>query len=766
MASVSFKRGLQANLPSSNIVDGAFYLTTDTNRLYVGGANNKLELLNQSIKFYTYDEVFRENSTVPKVEGQFYYLSDKNILCTFAKTNAKPDGEWVQINPDTNQDTDTRIESITANKNITKSNNDQLVYDINITSHEWNALSNKDTEKSHSATGQLTISQNDLTSIVTNVSVGVAATETIEKDGLVLSAEGSGANSDQNVTIKGSGSVSVKKDTVNDNIFVIGATDTKYDLEAPVSNNISTIKLKPQGGGSEDVVSIEGVDQIEIATREINSIKIGHKDSGVTAQEYEATFKSGALTVPQFTVDSQGHISNAKSTQLDIPDTVHTYQFGSNTGAVDESGNIQLTLKHQQNGSDKENEEATIPAASIGFTADIYDDAENGHNLKTINNQGSLGEIYSKKAVDALIVKAKADMDAMTYKGVLTQDQFPDGLGGIQTGDTYKAAESFIYTPPGTQINISIDAGDLVIYKGADKGENEAPAYTDFDIIPSGDEIDTQYALRADVANSNIILHNLTADKDGEPIQISDGLKVSSVDVAQPDGSNKAVFSIGHTNTIAAGSSLDDAQTPQAEGTFKIPVVVYDAQGHITNVHTNTVQLPKYENNNTTYKLTTSDDNTALALWSNASEQDLISLIGDEYITITTSADDKKIKFAHTTKDLLDDSVAYGPSEDSNLGFNGSFSVPVVQVDKAGHVTSIGAHELTLPTEQVIDYTLSSTLENNVLKFNQALKINTKERNSFNYSLTSSNLTISISNKSTLDTGVIYSIDLVWDDFT
>ena len=36
MSNVYFKRGLQASLPSNsaNIVDGAFYLTTDTNRLY------------------------------------------------------------------------------------------------------------------------------------------------------------------------------------------------------------------------------------------------------------------------------------------------------------------------------------------------------------------------------------------------------------------------------------------------------------------------------------------------------------------------------------------------------------------------------------------------------------------------------------------------------------------------------------------------------------------------------------------------------------
>lgn len=35
MANILFKRGLQNNLPTT-ATDGVFYLTTDTNRLYVG----------------------------------------------------------------------------------------------------------------------------------------------------------------------------------------------------------------------------------------------------------------------------------------------------------------------------------------------------------------------------------------------------------------------------------------------------------------------------------------------------------------------------------------------------------------------------------------------------------------------------------------------------------------------------------------------------------------------------------------------------------
>ena len=50
MANIMFKRGLQANLPQT-AVDGSFYLTEDTQRLYVGiGENNAPVELNRTIR--------------------------------------------------------------------------------------------------------------------------------------------------------------------------------------------------------------------------------------------------------------------------------------------------------------------------------------------------------------------------------------------------------------------------------------------------------------------------------------------------------------------------------------------------------------------------------------------------------------------------------------------------------------------------------------------------------------------------------------------
>ena len=117
MANVLFKRGLQNNLPAStSATDGVFYLTTDTNRLYVGQGNN-LKLLNQTV------QIVNSVSSLPTFESttaaaahvnDFYYCTAENILAVW-KENAIVNGAqvpygWQQINPNT----DTNISSTTA----------------------------------------------------------------------------------------------------------------------------------------------------------------------------------------------------------------------------------------------------------------------------------------------------------------------------------------------------------------------------------------------------------------------------------------------------------------------------------------------------------------------------------------------------------------------------------------------------------------------------------------------------------------------------
>lgn len=111
MANVGFKLGTQAKVdallktPGTSVVEGSFYLTSDTHRLYIGqkaaaeDTNAQLFPVNEGV--ITVDTI----EDLPKVStadssvyaGRFYYVTNGNILCVY---NGK---SWVQIN--TNTDT-------------------------------------------------------------------------------------------------------------------------------------------------------------------------------------------------------------------------------------------------------------------------------------------------------------------------------------------------------------------------------------------------------------------------------------------------------------------------------------------------------------------------------------------------------------------------------------------------------------------------------------------------------------------------------------
>jgi hypothetical protein len=86
-------QGLRDN--ASNIKPGAFYVTSDTNRMYLGiqeNSVNKIVPLNQGV--ITVAAVANLPTTGIEV-GYFYYAAKENVLCVYNGSG------WVQINPDT-----------------------------------------------------------------------------------------------------------------------------------------------------------------------------------------------------------------------------------------------------------------------------------------------------------------------------------------------------------------------------------------------------------------------------------------------------------------------------------------------------------------------------------------------------------------------------------------------------------------------------------------------------------------------------------------
>ena len=87
MAQVMFKRGLSENLPKTGLVQGAFYLTTDTDKLYICNDGNTLSLLNQVV--HNYPNINALPAIADAAVGEFYYCVAENVLATKKATAAK-----------------------------------------------------------------------------------------------------------------------------------------------------------------------------------------------------------------------------------------------------------------------------------------------------------------------------------------------------------------------------------------------------------------------------------------------------------------------------------------------------------------------------------------------------------------------------------------------------------------------------------------------------------------------------------------------------
>ena len=714
MANVSFKRGLQADLPNSNIVDGAFYLTTDTNRLYVGGTNDKLELLNQSIKFYTYDDVFRENSTVPKVEGQFYYLSDKNILCTFAKTKTHPDGEWVQINPDHNDNTLVYVSGL----NVTKSNSAEgdtkkLTYTINLNQEKKESSDGSAIPYGDAITASFEINSEDLNRIASNVSVGLESKDIT--NGFVLKNSGGGADTSKAVQIKGGDNVTIGR--TEDGNITIAATDTNttYNLTSPTGS--TNIMLNGSDAGQTPTIELSGDDKIIVNGESAGQIAFSHATSSA-AGDYNATNNYDStnvnkIKVPQFTVDATGHISNARVMEIPLPEDKDTTYEITNidvVGTEGQTGKGKLSISLKASNGEAKPKVSTDDVLYHEITID-------GTNYKKLN-QESLGEFYSTSKVDELITKAAANMNAMTYKGVINSDKFGQ-IKGSQNGDTYKASADFTINEQ------LVKQGDLVIYNGADT--TGSPNANDWDIVPSGDEIDSQFSLSlqevGDKKTPTFILRNTTINKDAGVVEVVGNKGITTI-------FDNGKLIIAHANKSITADTVGENinLAPGAGGTIIVPSITYDEQGHITSATDNEIILPA--DKDTTYEIVTEQHGSDAAVklkeigTETSGESPTAVFKAGTSIVLDASSDGIIIK--HADPDPNAASTSYGPNTTGQVGYGQTFKVPKFSKDAKGHIVSVENVDITMPSEQVIPsvkFSGATKVENNRATFASTLVV-------------------------------------------
>lgn len=740
-ANVMFKRGTQSSFNNlSTYQDGCFYLTTDSHRLYIGTHNNKADLVSQSVITYpnwaSIEALSNKSSSnyAPGLcsEGQFYYAKAENILCTYSN------GKWIQINPDHNDDHDTYVKSVSVAKNTADTvNGEKLVYDVKITQAQKDLKGNNEGAPTE-VSGKLTISASDLNQIATHTNVGMQAEKSDSK--VYLKNNGTGANAAAKVELAGGGSVSVSYDSSNK--ITISGVDTTYSLNTTTNTTGAKVDLQKQDGVTKGSFAVEvdgNVLTVESKTAgENGSIKLAHAKSLSAAASYTpkdaTTDASGnvTLSMPTVSVNEYGHVTAVGTQNVTLPRDKDTKV---SSVSADNSGKITVKIKDENTTA-----ETSVVSGQVLYNKITVNGAE-----KTVYNQGNLGAFYSSDKVDALITAAKAAMNAMTYCGTITKSAFGQ-IKGPQKGDTYKASESFTIGSGSSVVNVN--TGDLIIYNGADVAAGTAGDITKWEVVPSGDDIDTTYNMSLN--GTTIQLNNLANSNTAGTIAVkgADGISVK----------NDGGLSIGHTNTVTAGS----ASGTQSGRQFTIPTINYDKYGHITGQGpATTIEFPVDKDTTYTFgsdaankkvSLKDSNGNVTGSLQFKTSDNSFVVSMSN-----TTAAQpvvDLKLAAVTQSNSASTNNVSYSPLSGGN---SQAFTVAKAKVDAYGRVTGFENQTITLNTDQ-LTYDVSTNVSGNILSVNSSLTNKAGTAQSKTVKVKSGSLTFDKAEDEV-------SVDLVWGTF-
>lgn len=721
---VKFLTGTQSKLDSitsGNYQAGAFYLTSDTDRLYFAQSATELVYLNKYIKTVPTQAQLPDIAEVSV--GDFYFVSAANALVT------KNNNQWTQINPpDTNTDTSLTGASFKA---LPKDGNIEVSYTL--TQSTIDKVSGGDATPVTPITGTFTIKGSDIGSVVTNVALDVNASVTSNKATVTLA--GTGVASDATgFSITGGSNVQI---TGTDNAITVTASDTTYEMSSPA--NSTAIQLKETPGGDTDIVTISADNttnsSISVTGANENSIVIKHKDYNYSnaALANQTPANASSFDIVSGVSLENGHVTGVSTSKVTLPNMLHKISSIN----ADADGKIYVKLVDGSGDNISGSTEASEQVLYYKVDgAKVYNQAE-------LTNY-----FYTKEDIDSTLKSA----NAMTFKGSVgetsdTNQTLP--TTNVRTGDTYIVVGN---TPVFGSGNAGKN-GDLFIAAGTE-GENGYLTEITWIYVPSGDEIDTTYRFEF---NSTDGL-KITPSTGGDPITLAITTTTDDILSVTTDGSLKIDHKKQTTNNTEKETNLTDA------GSFAVVTGVnIDGYGHVKGTEKTTFKLPTQE----TYKLSHKDTNTVELQDSSADPVGSIKINGgsSNLIKVTGTDNTAGTDFIveHAAGSYNNTTTDGGPvflaSSNASSG-NKTFTVVTgITEDGYGHIQTVTTKTYTTPSDSTYQYDGTVTTVDNSATVTTNLKDSGGDLvGSAAFSLTSNNLTISSS-------GTTITADLQWGSF-
>ena len=271
---VTFKRGVESALANATIVKDAFYLTTDTHKLFVGLDNNKTALLNSAIKVYDLASDLKADSQYLPAKGDMAYIENytETVVVDGVPTEVKKPLNALVLNMDGTADGWTQINYSDAEvRQLIAKNATDIANTKTIAEAAMPKTGGEFSEKVTYAAGIKIENDQDLTTkayvdaAVTGLAIGeYVKTSDYNADKLVL--EGKIATADTKATNAGNLADQADK-KAEANTATIGALD-KDEMGATVVEYIGKVKDTAEAAAVKTVVD----GQIEALTKSIGNV--------------------------------------------------------------------------------------------------------------------------------------------------------------------------------------------------------------------------------------------------------------------------------------------------------------------------------------------------------------------------------------------------------------------------------------------------------------------------------------------------------------
>ena len=616
-------------------VNGTFYLTSNTNRLYIGKADGSIAPINAGI--ITVDRVspqtgdpgdytYLPTSGSKDVVGNYYYATQDNILCVY---NGQ---QWVQINSVvTNDDMTTEVSAVTGGAQVTST---------------VTQTAGKEVTDSFKITGEKGVvvtadADNDVIKLSAD-QITVAATAG-QKDATVTLTSDLLTNGSQAFKIVGG--TNVDSIGVSGNNITINVKDT---INESLTNSLSTSNGKVSV--STTVSPSEGQEVTgSYSVTGTNGISVASNTAGdtltITADQVEvgvgAITNGAAVSLASDLVDSTKKDFNIISGNDNV--TVSVDGKNVKISTVDKDTKIDkieataLNAGYSITATPNVGEELTTsfdPVISFGKTGAKSD-------VHFVNNVASL-DVYTTSQTDALIASELKLFNAMMYKGAI-----PSGgslpTTNIAIGDTYLvSSDGFVHN--GT----TYPAGTMAIARPANDGVQEdsngfIPADSVVWDFVTGSQVDTLYGFDALTngiqltANGTGVAGTLTVNGDNNDITVSSS-KSSGKD---------QVLTVSHktyagTNTPATATAMTNKQS--AYNIVAIDSLTLE-NGHISGYTTKTYTVTDTNANLTDYSAKV------------AGITDVNGVSVSQSVTLTPSAGEEETKTAAFSIKSLNDNL-------------------------------------------------------------------------------------------------------------